>query len=185
MSLNLFFDIPKEEDDKDLTDYLVHCYLYYELNNPIIYDYDFDQLCKELLEKWDRLTHKYKDLVKVADLKAGTGYSIKKYPKDIIEDAERRQKIFLEELKQEVDRVKEEEETKDFNFSNTLMETYLLCGMYRDFKHYGRRFESSKTKQEIIGEELCNRLSDNDHRAEIEQYCKDHNVTLDTLNLTT
>ena len=55
--VNLFFAVPNEEPDEDLNDYLIHCYLYYELNNPVIYDHDFDLLCKEILEKWDTLTH--------------------------------------------------------------------------------------------------------------------------------
>ena len=177
-NLNLFFDIPKEEDDQDLTDYLVHCYLYYELNNPIIYDYDFDKLCKDLLNKWDMIIHKYKDLVSVSDLKAGTGYSIKRYPKGIIEDAEKRKEIFLQELKEEVDRVKEEKE-KEFEFNRTPMETYLLCGLYRDFKHYGRKYESPKAKAKIVIEEIKKRYEENTHKEEIEQYCKDHNVALD------
>jgi hypothetical protein len=183
-NLNLFFDIPKEDDDPDFTDYLVHCYLYYESNNPVIYDYDFDQLCKTLLSKWDKVTHKYKDLVNLADLKAGTGYNIKKYPKDIIEDAERRKEIFLKELKVEVDRIKEEEkEDKDFEFTNTLMETYLLCGLYKDFRHYGRKFDSSKAKAKLVIDELKKKYNLTEHKEEIKQYCKDHNVALEFFNL--
>ena len=83
MSLDLFFNVPKEKEDEDLNDYLMHCYLYYELNTPVIYDYDFDKLCKDLLEKWDSISHSYKELISKSDLKAGTGYSIKEYPKEI------------------------------------------------------------------------------------------------------
>jgi len=177
-NLNLFFDIPKEEDDQDLTDYLVHCYLYYELNTPVIYDYDFDKLCKDILAKWDTIIHKYKDLVKVDDLKAGTGYSIKRYPKDIIEDAERRKKIFLQDLKEEVDSFSSVT-IEEFKFTNTPMETYILCGAYRDYKHYGRKFDSPKAKAKIVLEELKKRYEVETHKKEIEQYCKDRNVALE------
>jgi len=183
MSLNLFFDLPKEEEDQDLTDYLIHCYLYYELNSPIIYDYDFDLLCKILLEKWDNINHPYKDLVSKQDLKAGTGYSIKEYPKEVIEEAERRKKIFIQELQHEVEVAKEAaEEEKDFEFSNTPMETYLLCGLYRDYG-YHKGFESIEKKRETVRRELKRRWDDNVHHDEFMQYCEDHGVTINQFNL--
>jgi hypothetical protein len=177
--LNLFFDVQEEEEDEDLTEYLVHCYLYYKLNNPIIYDHDFDMLCKTILEKWDTLTHPNKDLVSKADLEAGTGYSIENYPKEIIEDAERRKKIFLEELKAEVEWAKKEDKKIEaFTFNNTPAETYLLCGLYRDFKYY-----KAREKQQIVGEELKRRWDNEIHLDTIRRYMEDHRVTPQTLNL--
>ena len=184
-NLNLFFDVPTEEEDVDLTDYLIHCYLYYELDTPIIYDYDFDKLCQDLLEKWDSINHSYKDFVSQDDLKAGTGYSIQRYPRAIVEEAKRRKRIFLQELQQAVDVAvdvaKETEEEKPFEFSNTPMETYLLCGMYRDYGLH-RGFDSIEKKRETVKEELKRRWDGNIHHEEFTQYCKDHGVTIDNFN---
>jgi UDP-N-acetylglucosamine transferase subunit ALG13 len=178
MSLNLFFDIPNEEPDEDLNDYLLHCYLYYKLNNPIIYDYDFDNLCNTLVEKWDSINHSYKKLVSLEDLKAGTGYSITDYPKEIIEEAERRKAIFIQELQHEVEVAKEFEAVdKPMTFSCSPTETYLLCGMYID---YGFHKDPRKEKVNL---ELRKRMVEDIHRSMIEQYTKDHNVTLEKLNL--
>ena len=177
MSLNLFFDIPKEEDDEDFNDYLIHSYLYYKLDTPIIFDYDFDLLCKTILSKWKTLNHKYKHLVKVEDLKAGTGYNITKYPKDIIEEAERRKEIFLSDLQSEVLLAKQyeeekKEELKEFNFTNAPGETYFLCGLYRDLKMAGRRHEVEKEKSLKVLEELKKRSKE-----EINKYCQDWEIS--------
>lgn len=180
-NLNLFFNVPAEEEDVDLTDYLIHCYLYYELDTPIIYDYDFDKLCQDLLEKWDNINHSYKDFVSQDDLKAGTGYSIQRYPRAIVEEAKRRKNIFLQELQHEVEVAKAEEEEKPFEFNNTPMETYLLCGMYRDYG-YHKRFDRIKKKREIVRRELKRRWDGNIHHEEFTQYFKDHGVTIDNFN---
>jgi len=180
MSLDLFFNIPKEEPDGDLNDYLVHCYLYYKLDTPIIYDYDFDMLCKEILEKWDSINHSYKKLISKSDLQAGTGYSITEYPQEIIEEAESRKKIFLQELEHEVEVAKEYED-RSFEFNSNPMETYVLCGMYIDYKHY--RDQKNKKRQEYVHEELKNRMKEDIHRSEIEKYISDHRITLKELLL--
>jgi hypothetical protein len=179
---NLFFDIPEETADENLTDYLIHCYLYYKLNNPIIYDYDFDELCKDLLSRWDSISHSYKDFVSYDDLKAGTGYSITEYPKDVIEEAERRKKIFLQELQHEIEIAKEIDKKEEFEFTNTPMETYLLCGMYRDFGFF-KEFARNLEKQKEIGEELKRRWNNNTHQDEFQQYFEDHNITPEKLLL--
>ena len=57
--------------------YLIHCYLYYICNRPVIDDYEFDKICKELLESWDTIEHMHKHLVSKEDLAAGTGFAIK------------------------------------------------------------------------------------------------------------
>jgi len=182
MSLDLFFDVPKEKEDEDLNDYLTHCYLYYELNNPIIYDYDFDRLCKDLLEKWDNINHSYKKLISKPDLKAGTGYNIKEYPKEIIEEAERRKKIFLKELQHEVEIAKDyNKDYEEIEFNGNPTETYVLCGMYIDYKHW--KDEKNIKRQEEVHVELKNRIKENIHKAEIEHYLSDHRITLKELNL--
>lgn len=182
-NLNLFFDVPTEEEDVDLTDYLIHCYLYYELDTPIIYDYDFDKLCQDILNKWDSINHSYKDFVSQDDLKAGTGYSIQRYPRAIVEEAKRRKNIFLQELQHEVDVAKEaaEEVEKPFEFTHTPMETYLLCGAYRDYGFH-KRFDVIKKRREIVRMELKRRWDGNVHHEEFTQYCKDHGVTIDSFN---
>lgn len=186
MSLDLFFNIPKDEPDEDLNDYLLHCYLYYKLNNPIIYDHDFDQLCKALVEKWDSINHSYKKLISLEDLKAGTGYSITDYPQEIIEEAERRKVLFIQELQHEVDVAKEvakefEDVDKPMVFSCSPTETYLLCGMYID---YGFHKDSKNTnRRNKVNLELRKRMVEDIHRSMIEQYTKDHDITLEKLNL--
>lgn len=70
-----------------INEYLIHCYLYYVLNESIISDTEFDKLCKGLLARWGVIKGKHKHLIQPADLAAGTGYSIKEYPPDIIRKA--------------------------------------------------------------------------------------------------
>lgn len=47
----------------------------------VITDYEFDMLAKLLLDQWDKVSHIHKALIDVEDLKAGTGYAIREYPK--------------------------------------------------------------------------------------------------------
>jgi NAD-dependent DNA ligase len=56
--------------------YLVHSYLYYIEETPIITDTEYDRLCKKLLNSFDTLTHRHKHLVSKEALQAGTGYHI-------------------------------------------------------------------------------------------------------------
>jgi|TARA_R110002074_G_scaffold102277_1_gene221023 hypothetical protein len=57
--------------------YLMHSYIYYEINDSIITDYEYDELCRELKDRWDSITHYHKHLVDVDALGAGTGYQVK------------------------------------------------------------------------------------------------------------
>lgn len=66
--------------------YLVHSYLYYVLDKPIIPDSEFDKICKALFEKWDVIDHPHKKLINKESLKAGTGYYLK-YPLRVIGSA--------------------------------------------------------------------------------------------------
>lgn len=63
-----------------LSIYLCSSYLYYLMNFSVLTDHDYDRLCKELAAGWRTLRHQHKHVVSFADLKAGTGYSIKAYP---------------------------------------------------------------------------------------------------------
>lgn len=69
--------------------YLIHSYLYYVLNESVISDAEYDKLCRELLARWGVIKGKHKHLIKPEDLAAGTGYSITKYPPDIIRAADK------------------------------------------------------------------------------------------------
>lgn len=50
-----------------IEDYLVHSYLYYVLNDPVVSDVYFDQVCVELTSKWTTLESPFKDEVDAAD----------------------------------------------------------------------------------------------------------------------
>ena len=56
--------------------YLMHSYLYYVMNEPIISDMEYDELCKELKDKWDSIEHYHKHLIDKQSLGAGTGYQL-------------------------------------------------------------------------------------------------------------
>jgi hypothetical protein len=194
MGINSFFDIPEEpvnqtqgymnvikknSGEKSLTSYLVHCYLYYIKNSPIIYDEQFDNICKSILDKWKDITHSYKELVSYDDLKAGTGYGIKEYPNEIVEDAEKRLKIFLQDLQHEVDIAKEfVKKDAPFEFSHDPIETYLLCGMYIDFKYF-----KSEAKKKEVWTELKRRWDNNIDPETFTKYFEDHNISQKDLNI--
>ena len=57
--------------------YLMHSYIYYHLGDSIISDYEYDDMCVQLKEKWKDIKHYHKNLVDVSALGAGTGYQIK------------------------------------------------------------------------------------------------------------
>lgn len=83
-----------------LQKYLVASYAYYILDESIIDDYTYDSWAKELLKYWHKLKHRHKYLLTKADLKAGTGYAIQKYP-TIIKGAAVEEIRRLKELKNE------------------------------------------------------------------------------------
>jgi NAD-dependent DNA ligase len=73
-----------EELWRRMQQFLMNSFLYYELNENIISDHDYDYLCKrmvELLQKYPEEASKmpYYDLVGGAD-SSGSGFYIKKYP---------------------------------------------------------------------------------------------------------
>lgn len=57
--------------------YLMHSYIYYHLGDSIISDYEYDDMCVQLKEKWKDIKHYHKNLVDISALGAGTGYQIK------------------------------------------------------------------------------------------------------------
>ena len=57
--------------------YLMHSYLYYERDDPVIRDNVYDNLCKVLLQNFDNLKHVHKHLIDKESLKCGSGAGIK------------------------------------------------------------------------------------------------------------
>ena len=57
--------------------YLMHSYIYYQLHDSIIKDYEYDEMCKQLKDKWESIKHYHKNLVDTNALGAGTGYQLK------------------------------------------------------------------------------------------------------------
>jgi len=64
--------------------YLMLSYCYYKENESLIDDTEYDDICKQLIEKWDTLEHWHKPLLDLESLKAGTGYDIK-YPQRVVQ----------------------------------------------------------------------------------------------------
>lgn len=72
--------------------YLLHSYLYYILHISVITDEEFDEICRQLLENWDKHKHhQHAELINRDDLKAGTGFAIPKnqYPSRVTHMADR------------------------------------------------------------------------------------------------
>ena len=66
--------------------YLMYSYAYYKENESLIPDTEYDDICKQIIEKWDNITHWHKSLLTLDALKAGTGYDIE-YPNRVISAA--------------------------------------------------------------------------------------------------
>jgi hypothetical protein len=82
------FDEVMSRPNLALSWYLMSCYLYYILDQPVLSDSQFDELGKVVLEHWDEIDqHQHKHCLTIEDLKAGTGYAIK-YPRMIVGAAE-------------------------------------------------------------------------------------------------
>lgn len=57
--------------------YLMSCYLYYECDESVMSDDEFDELSRFILDNWKTIKHPHKRRIKKSDLEAGTGYAIK------------------------------------------------------------------------------------------------------------
>jgi len=60
----------------DVEAFLIHSYLYYELDENIIVDTEYDLLAKRLLDNWEAIEHEYKHLIIEDDLRCGSGFNI-------------------------------------------------------------------------------------------------------------
>ena len=71
--------------------YLVHSFLYYQLDESLISDNYYDQICNEILDFKERVPDKYfvpyQDLVTESLAGNASGFSIRKYPSEIISSA--------------------------------------------------------------------------------------------------
>jgi hypothetical protein len=56
--------------------YLMHSYLYYVMDDPVVSDSMFDTVCKRLLVELDGLSHMHKPLVDPSLLVAGSGFNL-------------------------------------------------------------------------------------------------------------
>ena len=71
--------------------YLIHSFLYYQLDESIIADRHYDEICAEVLQLIE--THidssllLYSELVKESLSKDASGFSVRKYPPEIISSA--------------------------------------------------------------------------------------------------
>ena len=63
--------------------YLMFSYAYYQENESLITDSEYDQICRDLITDWNDITHWHKPLLNLDSLRAGTGYDIK-YPERVI-----------------------------------------------------------------------------------------------------
>jgi len=66
--------------------YLMFSYAYYQENESLIEDAEYDQICQDLITNWNDITHWHKPLIKLESLKAGTGYDIR-YPERVVNAA--------------------------------------------------------------------------------------------------
>jgi len=77
--------------DKQLLQLALMCsYAYYQCFHSLIPDEQFDLIMERLLDNWDNFEHQHKYLLTKEDLKAGTGFKIKRedYPTMVIQAAE-------------------------------------------------------------------------------------------------
>jgi NAD-dependent DNA ligase len=71
--------------------YLLHSFLYYQLDESIIADRHYDDICAELLQLMETHTGSsllpYQELVKKSLSGDSSGFSVRKYPAEIISSA--------------------------------------------------------------------------------------------------
>jgi len=128
----------------DIKNYLIHCYLYYELNESIISDEDFDKLCVRLLANWPTQQSVYKKYISKNDLEAGTGFTLfydhetnkRDYPSEIIETAQTK---LAEHRAQRVLRYRVTTNDPDMLYLSLKdCEDWFLIGLEVDYKHFLR-----------------------------------------------
>lgn len=84
----------REELERRMRQFLVHSYIYYQLDDSILDDHQYDFLCKRmvfLMKKHPEIAKecKYYNICKEADA-SGSGFYIQSYPPEIMTTAFRR-----------------------------------------------------------------------------------------------
>ena len=71
--------------------YLIHSFLYYQLDESIINDRHYDEICAEVVHLMETHTGSsllpYQELVKRSLSEDASGFSVRKYPAEIISSA--------------------------------------------------------------------------------------------------
>ena len=68
--------------------FLVHSFIYYRLDETLIDDTEYDEICKNLnLQRKESNEYVYKDIVEKSLGTEASGYTIRKYPPEIISTA--------------------------------------------------------------------------------------------------
>lgn len=62
--------------------FLLYSYAYYKRNVSLVTDANFDLMCEKLRDNFDKFDHRYKHLITIDDLNAGTGYAVQ-YPPEL------------------------------------------------------------------------------------------------------
>ena len=70
-------EIQNMHPNKLVSWFMIGSYAYYDLNENVMSDYDFDYLVKRLKDEWDTIDHPHKNLIMYTNLEAGSGYDIK------------------------------------------------------------------------------------------------------------
>ncbi len=87
-----------------LKEYLIHSYLYYACDDPIMYDHDFDAMCRTINKTWDDIESPYKEFIyekedgNIGGLK-GLPLWKEDYPEEIVEEAADRLADYRSRLK--------------------------------------------------------------------------------------
>lgn len=63
--------------DSATSAYMILSYTYYHLNESVVSDTDYDDLCRYLLKNYNKITHPHKRYFTENDLESGTGFAIK------------------------------------------------------------------------------------------------------------
>lgn len=69
----------KTNINKLISEYLINSYIYYEKGESIIQDSEYDEICIELLERFEEIetcSHPHKQLIDKNSLEATTGYDL-------------------------------------------------------------------------------------------------------------
>ena len=83
--MKLLYETVRGNYKRMVSYYLLASYAYYVLDDPLMSDSDFDTLCKDMLDNFDKLSHPHKHLVAVEALEAGTCL-IREFP-NIVKDS--------------------------------------------------------------------------------------------------